>query len=343
VFTRHVSKDLLPYCDGELTEAAARAVERHLARCVRCRAERDTVLFASTMMRRLPTASAPPSLWPAIQSELSAPPSNAGILSWGRIAAAMATLVIVVAGAWWSTSNQVDTPWEVAVVDGAVRSDRLAAGAWVETAASSRARITVGDIGTVDVEPGSRVQLGHVLPMEYRVALRRGTIHARITAPPRVFIVDTPASTLVDLGCAYTVTVDDDGAGLLRVSEGWAALEWKSRESVVPAGARCRIAAGAGPGTPYFEDASAALQSAVVTFDEDGDPPSLTLILAEARIRDTLTLWHLLARVGPDDRERVYDRMAALAPPPPSVSREKALQLDRETLIQWRDELAWTW
>ena len=88
----------------------------------------------------------------------------------------------------------------------------MAEGEWIETADRPRARITVGDIGTVDVEPGTRVQLGAMQPDEYRIALARGTISARITAPPRLFIVDTPASTVVDLGCAYTVHVDDEGA-----------------------------------------------------------------------------------------------------------------------------------
>jgi len=37
------------------------------------------------------------------------------------------------------------------------------------------------------------------------------------------------------------------------------------------------------------------------------------------------------------------DRIAELAPPPATVSREKALALDPETLKHLREELAWTW
>jgi hypothetical protein len=220
----------------------------------------------------------------------------------------------------------------------------MTAGEWIETRGGSRATITVGNIGTVAVEPGSRVGLGASRPDEYRISLAYGTINAKIDAPPRLFFVETPTSTVVDLGCAYTMSVDEDGAGELRVTEGWASLEWNGRESLVPAGARGRTRPGAGPGTPYFEDAPQRLQEAVASFDSaNGGALALDVILAEARVRDTLTLWHLVSRVEAADRARVFDRVAELTPPPETVSREKALALDPETLKHWREELAWKW
>jgi isochorismate synthase EntC len=70
---------------------------------------------------------------------------------------------------------------------------------------------------------------------------------------------------------------------------------------------------------------------------------AMNVILAEARVRDTLTLWHLLSRVEAEDRARVYDRIASLTPVPAGVSREEALKLDAETLRRLKEELAWTW
>jgi hypothetical protein len=220
----------------------------------------------------------------------------------------------------------------------------MASGEWVETAGGANARIIVGELGTVDVAPDTRVQLGQVRDSEYRLALAHGTISATINAPPRLFIVDTPASTVVDLGCAYTVTVGTDGTGELRMTSGWAALEFKGRESLVPAGAICRTRPGAGPGTPYFEDASAALKRAVDDFDARNDAAAaLDVVVKQSRIRDTLTLWHLLSRVDAADRVKVYDRIAAFVPPPDGVSREQILALDDDALRKWREELAWKW
>jgi len=54
-------------------------------------------------------------------------------------------------------------------------------------------------------------------------------------------------------------------------------------------------------------------------------------------------LWHLLSRVSPNDRQRVFNRMVELVPLPATVSPDKALQLDLETLKTWREELAWKW
>jgi hypothetical protein len=78
------------------------------------------------------------------------------------------------------------------------------------------------------------------------------------------------------------------------------------------------------------------------SFEKSADDP-LNIILAEARVRDTLTLWHLLSRVGVQDRARVYDRIASLTPVPPGISRQLALKLDPDTLRRWKEELAWTW
>ena len=61
-------------------------------------------------------------------------------------------------------------------------------------------------------------------------------------------------------------------------------------------------------------------------------------MLDQARPRDTLTLWHLLTRVDGEDRVRVYDKMAAFAPPPAGVTREGVLQLDQKMLDAWRDD-----
>ena len=347
MFTRHVEQSLTRYEDGEMSAAERERIDAHLATCARCRAALEQIQFSATLVRHLGTVSAPSSVWPEIDAALarSEPRGVRVPLVFGRRlqwAAAFALITIVAGSAYWWGRKQEPQPWEVAHTMGGAR--RMASGNWVETDSSSTARIIVGSLGRVDVAPGSRVQLGQVRNSEYRLALAHGTISAEINAPPRLFIVDTPASAVVDLGCAYTVTVGRDGAGELHMTTGWAALEYNGRESLVPAGGICRTRPGAGPGTPYFEDAAAALKRAVDDFDSGKDPQeTLAVILAEARIRDTLTLWHLLSRVPDVDRVRVFDRIAALAPLPAGLSRERILALDADALRKWREELAWKW
>jgi hypothetical protein len=181
-------------------------------------------------------------------------------------------------------------------------------------------------------------------PGEHRLALARGEIRAKISAPPRLFFVETASGTAIDLGCEYTLNTDEHGFGLLRVTKGWVSFQWKGLESLVPAGASCRTRPQLGPGLPYFDDASESMKQALESFGfEKAGNAALGAILTESRVRDTLTLWHLLSRVDMEDRARVYDRIASLTPVPAGVSRERALQLDPETLNHWKDELAWTW
>jgi hypothetical protein len=202
----------------------------------------------------------------------------------------------------------------------------------------------VGAIGTVEIEPGTRLRIVATRQKENRLSLEHGEIAATISAPPKLFFVETKSATAVDLGCQYKMKVDDAGNGLLRVTLGWVSFEWQGRESLVPAGASCRTRAGAGPGTPYFEDAPASLISALNEFDfAGGGEMALRTILADSRPRDTLTLWHLLSRVSASLRPLIYDCMISFAPPPTGVSREKVLVLDPLTLKMWKDELAWTW
>ena len=115
---------------------------------------------------------------------------------------------------------------------------------------------------------------------------------------------------------------------------------------MVPSGAACQTRPGIGPGTPYFEDASPEFRQALTTIDFGGNPSDRTAIdslLNNARTRDTLTLWHLLERVNPEERVKVYDRIASFVPPPEGVTRDGILKLDPSMLNKWRDELEPTW
>jgi predicted anti-sigma-YlaC factor YlaD len=343
ILNRHVERFLTRYVDGELSAREVVRIDRHLATCVRCRAALGEIRFAASLVRQLSAVAAPPSVWAGIEAGLMKPERRGWLVPIAtlRWAAACAVVLASAVSAYWWTREAAPRPWEVAHA-ATGETHRMAAGEWIETA--DGARIIVGTIGTVDVAPGARVQLGTISASEYRLALAHGTISAEINAPPRLFIVDTPASTVVDLGCAYTVTVGKDGTGELRMTSGWAALEFKGRESLVPAGAICRTAPGAGPGTPYFEDASAEFKRAVDDFDAGSTgSETLDLILKEARVRDTLTLWHLLSRVEGSDRVRVFDRIAAFEPPPVGASRELILALNADALREWREELAWKW
>lgn len=290
-----------------------------------------------------------------LTSPLDAPASVSRGKSWRDhvLFAIAATLVAAIGAGWFLASSVAPRPaWQVSSLAGAPtvasksigESGRLPVGAWLETGAAARARIAVGDIGRVDVDPHSRLRLSSVREGNYRLRLVRGTMHAMIWAPPAQFFVDTPSSTAVDLGCAYTLRVADDGSGLVEVTSGWVGFEGRGRESFIPAGAVCATRPGIGPGTPHYAGVSPAFEAALTTLDfQKAAPPdrtdALATILTEARRDDAVTLWHLLQRVEPDERDRVFDRLAAFVPPPAGVTRDGVRGGRREMLDRWWDEL----
>jgi hypothetical protein len=352
VLISHVEAKLARYVDGDLTPEEERSVAKHLQSCERCRQALDEFRFAARLMSELQVMSAPASVWNSIQSpDTARPPVSSWFmpLRWAALACLVA--IVAVAGVWYVARNGTSVTrdgagagrWEITRPESRT-AEQMSPGSIVDTDHASRATIKVGTIGTVSVEPNTRVRLGRLQPQEFRLSLEVGTISAKIAAPPRLFFVETPSSTVVDLGCAYTMRVAPDGGGEIHVTEGWTSLEWNDRESIVPAGAMAATRKGVGPGTPFFDDASARLREALSALDfGGGGADALEVVLSESRVRDTLTLWHLLSRVDPASRERVYDRIAALSPPPSTVVREKVLQLDAGMLKHWREELAWTW
>ena len=288
---------------------------------------------------RLPKGIEPPhDLWPGIAARIDRR-SWRRRLYWVPLAAAAALVVYLLA-------RGERNAWDVTALAGRpligttrlTASGRLRVGDWLQTDDSSRALIAVGRIGQVEVRPETRVQLVVASATEHRLALARGVIDAKVDAVPRLFFVETPAGTAIDLGCAYTLETDSLGKGLLHVTGGEVEFQTGQRMARVPVGALVQIRPASGPGTPYVDDAAAPLVRALIAFDfERGRARAVRTILALSRPQDALSLWHLLQRVNPALRGLVYDRLAALVPPPPGVTRRGALALQSRDL-----EAYWT-
>lgn len=245
------------------------------------------------------------------------------------IALAAGLLLVVSAGLLWHTVRGAGVAVEVIagspMLSGArieQRSD-VSPGTTIETNGSSEARLQMGRIGWLHLGPDTLVQLVAADETRYLVSLRRGAVRADITAPPGVFVVDTPFATAIDLGCVYDLVVDDTGNASLTVESGWVALESPGRQSLVPEGARALARAEAGVGSPYYLDASPGFIAALalVDFETGHRETALTTVLTDARTRDALTLLTLIRRVDSGQRLRVYDRLRMLLPPPAGVTR----------------------
>jgi hypothetical protein len=363
MLSKHVNNLLSAYHHGELASAETRRVAAHLSQCQACRAEYDAIKSGAQLAQLLRREAAPPGLWAQVEAGLDTQTATNGTrrslfgwfagLGWPQLVMASATAVLLIGlGGFWFYTRLYRPSWEVEALAGLPRigaqviskAGRLRVGEWLLTDHTAKARISVGAIGEVEIEPNSQVQLVAARATEHRLALQRGKLTATISAPPRFFFVNTPSATAVDLGCIYTLEVDESGQGTLRVTVGWVAFEERGIESFVPEEAMCITRPVLGPGTPYFEDASPALQAALARFDVEQSSAearavALEEVLREARARDGLTLWHLLSRTNATERNRVFDRMSALIPPPSEVTREGILRGERTMLDAWWEKL----
>jgi ferric-dicitrate binding protein FerR (iron transport regulator) len=192
-------------------------------------------------------------------------------------------------------------------------SSRLSVGRWLETTES--ADITVADIGHVTVEPSSRVRLVETSKQRHRLELERGALHAKVAAPPRLFVVDTPAAQAVDLGCEYRLSVEPSGATRLEVLKGEVSLEGHGASSRVSAGAVCVTKKGEAPGVPRSVKSAAAFGQALDAWESHQG--GLEPVLATAGRDDAVSLWNLLPRVDEPQRAQVVDKLKGVIEQPP--------------------------
>lgn len=186
-------------------------------------------------------------------------------------------------------------------------------------------------IGTVDVAPNTTIALAG----RSRLDLRLGTIHARTTSPPGVFVVDIPNGKAIDLGCEYTLSVTAQGNAFLHVTAGWVALEPNLMQSIVPEGASAELISAGRVTPPLFDDAAPAFKADVRAFALTEDSNALRRLLPSARRRDALTLINLFRKSTTDERLMLWDRLNELVPAPATVPRDAMKRWTITTTEPW--------
>lgn len=218
----------------------------------------------------------------------------------------------------------------------------LPAGTWMETGEGATASLQVADIGSIQLHGGSKLRIVATGAKEHRLELVRGSLHAKVKAPPRLFVIDTRAATAVDLGCEYDLRIDDRGRSHLRVTSGAVSLEGKGRAAYVPAGTATVADPDRGPGVVIAEGATPELTAAAAQLDA-GDEGALAELLVRAGQGDSFTLWNLLPGASREDREKVLRRMEELKMRPAKVKREAVLAGQPEALLALRVSLEDAW
>jgi hypothetical protein len=268
----------------------------------------------------------------------------------GTLAAAAAVTIVIVktrgasggcaggAGMMFSASEPVRCNGHAAT------SGTLAVGGWLETAGgNAEIKHSAKDFQAfLDLKPGSRLELKRSDDAEHRLALERGELHARVTAIPRLFVVETPSATAVDLGCEYDLEVDDNGDGSLCVTSGQVELARDAnRIVVVPMYACASFSKTRGVGLPVANDSSDAFKALVAKYERGEIPASQLFGVAEPV--DRITVANLLDVAEPYEREALFDKLYELAPAPEDVLRDAIIGRDPEAIRKWREAIVGEW
>ena len=247
-----------------------------------------------------------------------------------------------------ATINDVGNYWMVSSLEGSpkvqekdiIKIDTLNIGEWLITDDSSRALLSVANIGEIIVDPRSKLKIVKSDSSGHRIMLDYGTINANINAEPRLFVVDTKSVEVVDLGCSYTFSSDKNGNGLLYVKSGMVALESKNRKSLVAAGSFCITKEGIGPGTPYSKNSSPEFRKALLDLDFKGASDEAVInVLRNAKRTDVVSLLQILPRVRENNKAMVVAKIAKYVPAPRKIYADSIPQLDMKDLNEWIEKL----
>lgn len=222
------------------------------------------------------------------------------------------------------------------------RTGTVPAGTWLETSRDALTHVDISTIGSLTVFGDSRLRVVESAAHTQHLELARGRIRAKVTAPPRLFVVDTPAAAAVDLGCAYELSVDDRGETHVVVTSGAVSLESPRGTVLVLAGMEAHAPHGGALGIPLAVVTSAAVREAALRFDA-GDAGAVIAIVEHATAADIVTLWHLIPRVDGALREQVVRRLDALVTIPFDYAVEDMLAAKPDALAAWREDIEWEW
>ena len=201
-------------------------------------------------------------------------------------------------------------------------------GAEMAPGGDARWEVDLGGEGKLVLEGGARLTRLPGAGLPFRMSQGRAQVVA--TAAAGALRIETPAAKVVDLGCAYTLTVDPTSTAL-RVTKGTVALELPTGVAVVAGGHEALATLGRDPPIPMRLDAPPAFTAVVRAGGTAGT-------LDRARPEDLFTLWHVLQRVPEGERKRVLDKMVALEPGAAPKDEAAVLALEKGALtLLWQD------
>ena len=259
-----------------------------------------------------------------------------------KIAYAALGLVLIIAAYIFITSPS--SGWEVISLSGQPKVDNsvmdkgdgFESESKIETDAGSSVTVAIPEMGRLLIDNSSIVSR---TKNSNEVEVEKGQIRKFEGDAYDVLTVLTPLAKFTELykGGAFRLHVDENGSCKLIVESGWVIVNIKEFDSYVPKNFGCLISRGK-YAIPYPSDSSPQLISLLENFSGINDP-SVGTILSLMTKKESLSLWHIIQLISTENRSIAFDRLNKLIPAPAGVTKEGILALNKNMLLDWRQEI----
>jgi RNA polymerase sigma-70 factor, ECF subfamily len=259
-----------------------------------------------------------------------------------KIAYTVLGLVLIIAAYIFITSPS--SGWEVISLSGQPKVDNsvmdkgdgFESESKIETDAGSSVTVAIPEMGRLLIDNSSIVSR---TKNSNEVEVEKGQIRKFEGDASDVLTVLTPLAKFTELykGGAFRLHVDENGSCKLIVESGWVIVNIKEFDSYVPKNFGCLISRGK-YAIPYPSDSSPQLISLLENFSGINDP-SVGTILSLMTKKESLSLWHIIQLISTENRSIAFDRLNKLIPVPSGVTKEGILALNKNMLLDWRQEI----
>lgn len=214
--------------------------------------------------------------------------------------------------------------------------DALSIGDWIETDELSSATINIPDIGTITLEPGTKIRLVQSDDDKKKIELQYGMLNSDTRASKSNLYINSDKTTAIDFGGVFSFAVDKNGEGLIFVQDGSVKVKSDNRDAIIPTGQFCYVMTNLGPGTPFSKDASKEFRKSLMQYDfYNGGAEAFASAFSSAGFTDAISLVNLIPTVPGNDRVAVFNKISNYVAPPGNIHRDSIKYYKVEELKEW--------
>lgn len=209
----------------------------------------------------------------------------------------------------------------------------------ITTDGLSTAIIEIHEVGKIELLNSTTFKR---LKGDFSGELMRGKSIIQADKGTESLSISVPKATIENFttGTNYSAMVDERGNSVIELKGGWLSILSGDYELLLPPGHQVNVYKEAGVSIPHNSESSFEYVTRLEEYLFGGKrTTTLNQVLSLSTYRESVTLWDLLRRVNPEQREAVYNKLYELIPHPESVIKEDILNLKPDELQLWLGEI----